>query len=307
MASPYDGILLIDKSRGETSFDVIRKVRKILKVKKVGHAGTLDPFATGLLILLLGQGTKLSPYLMGGRKRYLAVLRLGIETDTLDVTGTIVHTRAVPFFDAGYVESRAGKFMGELLQVPPQYSAVRVMGKRAYELARRGIRVDLAPRSVTVYDLKIVSLSLPEMTLEITCSGGTYIRSLASDLGRELETGAHLKALRREASGSFDVAQALPSEEIGRTLSGGLVEERIIPLVECLPGMAGVQVNDETAERLRKGKRPGWEELGSFPAGTTFPGEAVKVLNRGELVALLEAPAKKAKKGEQVRIARIFR
>ena len=212
--NPYDGIILIDKNEGESSFDVVRRLRAKVKVKKVGHAGTLDPFATGLLIILLGQGTKLSPFLMSGQKRYRATMRLGVETDTLDPTGRVIRTTHVPAFEPEQIKTNALKFVGEIEQVPPIFSAVSYKGNRAYKLARKGIKVELEKRRVRIHSVEIISIDLPEITMEISCSGGTYIRSLASDIGNKLGTGAHLSALRRLSSGPFEVKDALNTKHI---------------------------------------------------------------------------------------------
>ena len=173
MQTQRDGIILIDKREGETSSDVVRKVKRALGVRKVGHAGTLDPFATGLLIILLGEGTKLSRYVMAGEKRYRARLTLGIETDTFDLTGQVVQTRTVPALTPEWVQQTALQFVGEIEQVPPAFSAVKHEGTRAYKLARKGIEFDLPRRKVAIRSITISDLGLPDLTMEVTCSSGT--------------------------------------------------------------------------------------------------------------------------------------
>ncbi|MDY7037605.1 MAG: tRNA pseudouridine(55) synthase TruB, partial [Thermodesulfobacteriota bacterium] len=211
MGNNHDGILLIDKNEGETSFDIVKRIRQNSMVKKAGHAGTLDPFATGLLIVLLGQGTKLTPYFMESEKIYRAIMRLGIETDTQDPTGQVLHSRPVPDFTQGYIKEKAKNFIGEIEQTPPAFSALNYKGKRAYEFARKGIRIDLEKRRVKIHSIEIISINLPDITMEIRCSKGTYIRTLAADMGKRLGPGAHLKALTRLAIGSFRVEDALDS------------------------------------------------------------------------------------------------
>ena len=203
------GLLLIDKPAGVTSFEVVRRARRALQIRKIGHLGTLDPFATGLLPLCLKEATKLVPYLMPEPKTYRAKVRLGVTTDTQDSTGTMVaSSEAMP--TPARIMQTAATFVGEVTQVPPQYSAVHCRGERAYRLARRGEVVDLAPRTVTVYELTVEAVALPEVTLTVQCSQGTYIRTLAQDLGDALGCGAHLAALRRLAVGPFKVDEALP-------------------------------------------------------------------------------------------------
>jgi tRNA pseudouridine55 synthase len=307
MGQIKDGILLIDKEAGETSFGVVRKVKRALGASrewKVGHAGTLDPFATGLLIILLGQGTKLSPFLMSGTKRYRATVRLGIETDTLDPTGEVTRTATVPGLEASVIEQAAQRLIGTIEQTPPIYSAVRHAGKRAYRLAREGVRVDLKKRKVEVHALKIVSVDLPHLTMEVTCSGGTYIRSLAADLGTCLGTGAHLRALRRLASGPFHVRDALGSE--GITREGGLsgIRDRVISLGEALPGMAEIHVGRPLARKVRQGYQPAWNEIEPRPG--TSGDEQIKMMSEGDLVAILGIVRDEINGRGKVKIERVF-
>jgi tRNA pseudouridine55 synthase len=264
MGPATDGILLIDKCMGETSHGVVKKIRFAFQGAnrvKVGHAGTLDPFATGLLIVLVGQGTKLSQFVMPGEKVYSATLELGVETDTLDLTGTVVNTAVVPDMSLEHVRETAKQFVGKLHQVPPAYSAVKYQGKRAYVLARKGQAVELKAREIIVHSLEVLSMSLPKITVRIRCSGGTYIRSLASDLGNALGAGAHLQSLRRIKSGPFDVEEALSSAEIGGRIQGLCLLKRVIPMREAIPHMGEIIISAETAEKVRQGRQPSCEEL----------------------------------------------
>jgi tRNA pseudouridine55 synthase len=293
-----DGVLIVDKEEGETSFSVVRKVKKLLKVSKVGHAGTLDPFATGLLLVLVGQGTKLSPYLMAGDKTYLGTLTLGTETDTLDRTGRVTAVKPVPKLDPELIRERARAFVGETEQTPPSFSALKVQGKRAYSLARQGLPVSLEKRRVRIMELAVLSLDLPDVTFRVVCSSGTYVRTLAADLGKELGVGAHLKALRRTAIGPYGVEDALRSGDMGA--SAEAVKKRIIPLRHALPHFTEVEVDERTAFQVRKGYQPGWEELGKK---APFPQEEVKLVSGTDLVALVRFEPRA--KG-QLRVSRVF-
>ena len=314
MRPATDGALLIDKGPNESSHDVVKKVRSAIRGKdkvKVGHAGTLDPFATGLLVCLVGQGTKLSQFIMAGEKEYVATLVLGVETDTMDPSGRVTATAAIPPMTVEQVRETAGRFTGRLRQVPPAYSAVRYQGKRAYQLARKGHAVSLEAREVEVHSFEIVSMALPEVTARIRCSSGTYIRRLASDLGKALGTGGHLRSLRRVRSGSFDVADAVCSTEIGGRARGTSLLERIIPMRESLLHMREVVVSPETAERVRQGRQPAWEEL--RPGLEEGPGwEAdlkdgwIKVVSDHTLVAILHITAADGGNRGTVKIERVF-
>lgn len=306
MKRPDDGILLVDKEAGETSHDVVRKVKSALRYGrryKIGHAGTLDPFATGLLVVLLGQGTKLSRFIMSGEKEYLATLELGIETDTLDPTGTVTTIRDVPRLSEAHIRNTAKRYEGKIRQTPPIYSAVKHEGARAYKLARKGIAVTLKEREVTVHALSIVSVALPEITMRIRCAGGTYIRSLAADLARDLGPGGRLKTLRRLKSGAFDVTDAIHSRDI---LPDANLRKRGIPLTKALPGMDEIVLSEMLAERVRQGYQPGWNEL----AHTDDPVHPlkehyVKLVSGEKLLAII----KKSDGGdghEKVKFERVF-
>jgi tRNA pseudouridine55 synthase len=295
-----DGVLIVDKEEGETSFSVVRKVRKLLQVSKVGHAGTLDPFATGLLLVLVGQGTKLSPYLMAGDKTYLGTLTLGTETDTLDRTGRVTSVKPVPDLDPALLRERARAFVGDTEQTPPSFSALKVQGKRAYSLARKGLPVTLEKRRVRIKEWSVLSLDLPDVTFRVVCSSGTYVRSLAADLGKDLGVGAHLKALRRTVIGPHRVENALRSADMGTELSAKTLSEKIIPLRQALPHFMEVEVDKRTALQVRRGHQPGWAELGK---NAPFPEEEVKLVSGPDLVALVRfEPGAKG----QLRVSRVF-
>ncbi len=274
------GLLLIDKPAGPSSFEVVRRVKKALKARKAGHGGTLDPFATGLLLLLIGEATKLVPFLMPEPKTYRATVKLGEETDTQDPTGEVT-ARSDRLPEPEEIYEAAARFVGEIEQVPPMYSALRHHGERLYKMARRGETVEVKPRQVTIYQLTVQEVALPLVTLEVTCSSGTYIRTLAADLGKALGCGAHLAALRRLAVGPFKVEEALPLAAV-RELAKDELASRIIPLAECLPGFKAVSVGPEEEEILRYGRPLPW------PGDDLALGERVRVLARGELLAVAE-------------------
>ncbi len=203
----------LDKPAGWTSFDVVNKLRSASRVKKVGHAGTLDPFATGVLLLCFGPATKQVEQLMQLDKEYTGILELGQETDTHDITGKVVATGAVPPLSQEDLTQHAQRYVCEIMQTPPMFSALKKEGRRLYDLARSGESVEVQPRLVTIYSLDIAAVQLPEVTIRMTCSRGTYVRALARDLGKDLGCGAYLKSLRRTRIGSYTVAQSLSVQQ----------------------------------------------------------------------------------------------
>jgi len=203
-----DGVLVIDKPAGPSSHDVVAAVRKELRIKKVGHTGTLDPTATGVLPLVLGQATKLARYLSGGDKTYLATVRLGITTTTLDAAGEKVSERPVSV-SAEQIAAEVAHFVGEIEQIPPMYSAKKIDGHKLYELARKGVEVPREAKRVTIYAIELKSVTLPEIVIEVRCSAGTYVRVLAQDLGERLGCGAHLHSLHRLRAGPFSIQEAI--------------------------------------------------------------------------------------------------
>lgn len=309
MEHQTDGILLVDKHEGETSHEVVKRARYAfggLKVQKVGHAGTLDPFATGLLIVLLGQGTKLSPFLMTEKKAYLATMRLGVETDTLDPTGRVVRTSPVPDLTSEQIHEKTRDFVGEIEQVPPLYSAVKHEGKRAYKLARKGLDVGLKKRTVIVYSIEILSVQLPNVKMTVTCSRGTYIRSLAADLGKELGPGGHLISLRRLSSGAFEVQNALSSKEILRNESRSFLLDKVIPLKAALPDMREIKVTEFFAKKIRNGYQPTLEELNNGIIVSNFADGYVKLVSDNELVAITKTKESGGFGHGTLKIERVF-
>jgi len=242
---PSDGLLLVDKPAGVTSHDVVNAARRALGEKRIGHAGTLDPFATGLLVLLVGRATRLLPHVSGDPKVYEATIRFGVETDTEDLLGEVTVEAPLPARDA--VERAIPALTGEIDQVPPAYSAKRVGGRRAYALARAGAAVELAPSRVRVDRWELLDWRGDACDVRITCGGGTYIRSLARDLGRRAGSAAHLTALRRTRSGAFDVRDAAPLDDVreGKAPLG--------PVTAALPELPVQRVSEDEAARLGRG------------------------------------------------------
>jgi tRNA pseudouridine55 synthase len=228
---PFDGALLIDKPSGPTSHDIVDALRRHLRLKKVGHAGTLDPNATGLLILLLGRATKLSEKLMGGDKVYEGTCKLGEVTNSYDADGELVSSLPVPPVTLEELNELAAGFVGDLMQVPPMVSAVKKDGVPLYKLARKGVEVERKPKLVHVFSFRFTRYEEPIGAFRVACTKGTYVRSLIHELGQKIGCGAHLVNLRRLASGNFNVAEALPFEEAVK-LPGKHLESRVIPFLK---------------------------------------------------------------------------
>ena len=226
-----DGVLLVDKATGMTSHDVVAIVRRRLQIKKVGHCGTLDPIATGLLLLTLGRGTKIQDLLMSEDKEYAGTLVLGISTDTQDRAGAIVEERPVPPLDDASVQSVFEKYIGDFYQLPPMVSAIKQAGVPLYKLARQGKVVEREPRLVHVYRYSIERIAPPEIDFSVVCSKGFYVRTYVHDIGETIGCGAHLKDLRRLKSGRFSVEGAITVEEL-KTFEPVRIMERILTLPE---------------------------------------------------------------------------
>lgn len=251
---PVSGILNIDKPQGWTSHDVVARVRRLTGQRRVGHAGTLDPLATGVLLVCVGQATRVAEYLMASQKRYRATLRLGISTDTYDADGRVTRDVGPVNVSRPEVEAALTAFVGEIEQVPPMYSALKRDGQPLYRLARQGQTAPRQPRRVTVEAVEIVDWAPPELTLEIVCSPGTYVRSLAHDLGERLGCGAHVTALRRLASGRFIAAEAISPGVLAEAVAVGDWTSLLHPLEAALLDFEVVEVDAEEAQRLFRGQ-----------------------------------------------------
>jgi len=273
------GVLVVDKPVGLTSHDVVQIIRKGTNIRRAGHTGTLDPRASGVLVVLIGPAVRLSEYVSASDKRYQAVIRLGEATDTYDSEGRVVSTSPVEITEEQFVQALQ-QFVGEIEQVPPPYSAVKVQGRKAYEIAREGEEVDLQPRKIKVYSLELLEWAPPEAVIDIHCSSGTYIRSLANDLGRVLGCGAHLVGLRRTRSGRFTLRDAVPLRKLREAFADGTWYQYLIPAAEALADWPAVELDHEQVDLVRHGHRiPGQPGIGKLVRG---------INEQGELVALLE-------------------
>ncbi len=249
-----DGILNFNKPIGWTSHDAVARVRRLIREKRVGHAGTLDPLATGVLLVCIGQATRVAEYLMASDKVYLARIRLGITTDTYDSQGQVTGTREVQVNEPA-LQAVLAKFSGEIEQVPPMYSALKHQGKPLYKLARQGVEVERAARKVTIYGLFLRELALPEFAVEVHCSSGTYIRSLAHDIGQALGCGAHMTALERRASGAFSISQAVTAAKLEEAIIQENWQMLLHPIDTALQALPAVTLEPAMAQRVRHGQK----------------------------------------------------
>lgn len=246
------GVCVVDKPQGMTSFAVVKRVRRLLGVRKAGHTGTLDPLATGVLPVCVGEATKIAGLLQVDDKVYAAEARLGLRTDTMDSTGAVLEERDPGAVTREHVREALAGMGGEQQQVPPAYSAIRVGGRRAHELARRGEAVELAARTVTIHALTLLAWEPPRVTFRVACSKGTYVRVIIDQLGQRLGVGATMTALRRERSGGFDLSRAVTLEQLER--DPGAVSSCLVSMDRALSHLPAVAVSADQAAALRKGQ-----------------------------------------------------
>lgn len=257
--SIVSGVLLIDKPQGMTSQQVVSKVKYLLKSdvhdsKKAGHTGTLDPMATGLLPICLGEATKFSHYQLDAIKSYQAIIKLGEQTDTGDAEGQIIATIPVPNVTQAMLQSVTEQFLGEIMQVPPMYSALKKDGKKLYELAREGIEVERIARPLTIYELSLTPLSAQQLQLTVTCSKGTYVRVLAEDIAKALGTLGHLTALRRIRTGDFEIADAITLADFA-ALDIAARFDKLLAVDACVHSLPSLLLDDSQSNRIRQGQR----------------------------------------------------
>lgn len=257
--SIVSGVLLIDKPQGMTSQQVVSKVKYLLKSdvhdsKKAGHTGTLDPMATGLLPICLGEATKFSHYQLDAVKSYQAIIKLGEQTDTGDAEGEIITTIPVPHVTQAMLQSVTEQFLGEIMQVPPMYSALKKDGKKLYELAREGIEVERTARPLTIYQLSLTPLSDQQLQLTVTCSKGTYVRVLAEDIAKALGTLGHLTALRRIQTGDFEIANAITLADFA-ALDVAARFDKLLAVDACVHSLPSLVLDDNQSKRIRQGQR----------------------------------------------------
>ena len=255
------GVLLVDKPEGPSSARVVQKVKTILGAKKVGHLGTLDPVASGLLLLGVNQGTKIADIFLSAPKSYQAVMVLGVETDSQDATGKVLQTRAVLDIGAAEIEALEQQFTGEIRQVPPMFSALKRDGVRLYQLARQGKEIPREARAVKIETLRLKKRSAAEVEFEVTCSRGTYVRTLAADMGTFLGCGAHLKSLRRTACGPLLVRQAITLDELEQIRSVDQIP--LLALSSALAHLPAIKWDQRLLRRLRMGQQEVLQQIGN--------------------------------------------
>ncbi len=275
------GALVVDKPVGMTSHDVVQAIRNGTGLRRAGHTGTLDPRASGVLVILVGPAVRLSEYVSASDKRYQAIIRLGGSTDTFDAEGLVTPTKDPVNVTEAQFETALQTFVGEIEQTPPPYSAVKVQGRKAYEMAREGEEVELAPRKITVHHLEVLEWAPPEVVIDVHCSSGTYVRSLANDLGIMLGCGAYLVGLRRTKSGRFSLRDSVPLRKLQEAFTAGNWYQYLIPAAEALGDWPAVELNPDEVEGVRHGHRV---KVVGEPTETKVRG----VSTQGELVALME-------------------
>jgi tRNA pseudouridine55 synthase len=248
------GVLPVDKGTGVTSFQVVAQLRRALRAPKIGHGGTLDPAATGLLPILVGEATKLTPYLVDLEKEYVATVRLGVSTDTQDLSGTVLETKPVPDFDATTLAAALERFVGTIRQVPPMYSALHHDGRRLYELAREGVEVERPSREVTVHAIEVEGLAPPDLTIRVRCGKGFYVRTLAADLGTTLGCGGALARLVRTRVGPYRLEEAVPWSDVRDARDGTGLWPRLCPLDSPLESMPEARLPEQAVRAFVNGQ-----------------------------------------------------
>lgn len=293
--SVVSGVLVVDKPVGLTSHDVVQTVRRGTGIRRAGHTGTLDPRASGVLVVLIGPAVRLSEFVSAADKRYQATLRLGTSTDTYDAEGRVTQSTPVDHITEDQFNEIIKNYEGEIEQVPPPYSAVKVKGRKAYEHARKGETVELKPRKIHVYNLEVLEWAPPEAVLDVYCSSGTYVRSLANDLGEDLGTGAYLIGLRRTKSGRFTLRDAVPLRQLQDAFLAGEWSRYLIPAAEALGDWPGIELDGDQVEKVRHGHRiSAMEDAKELIAPENHPyveegnmGMVRAITDQGDLVAIM--------------------
>jgi len=283
-----NGVVVIDKPAGLTSHDVVSEVKKILGARKAGHTGTLDPLATGVLPVCINEATKLAQFLSTEKKTYLATMLLGVRTDTQDTEGKITETsnKIVPEED---IRMALGRLVGKLKQIPPAFSALKLKGKPLYKYARAGEFPEVAARDVEIFSLNVKDVTFPYATFEISCSKGTYIRTVCSDIGDALGCGACLSGLRRLQSGFFTVDMAVSLETDNREEKKKELLSKMLPMVQSLPAYAAIEVSDDLVDKLRAGFQPDVDMIRQNVLSFLAAGDMIKFISPGgQLVAVAE-------------------
>ncbi|AZR72396.1 tRNA pseudouridine(55) synthase TruB [Anoxybacter fermentans] len=282
-----NGILNILKPAGMTSFDVVAKIKGLVKTKKVGHTGTLDPDAVGVLPICLGKATRMVEFLMEDRKFYRAQVTLGIETDTQDAKGKIIAQHEISNIDEGKIRQVLTQFIGKIEQIPPMVSAVKHKGKRLYELARQGIEVERKPREVKIYSLKLLRVNLPHFWIDVECSKGTYIRTLAHDIGKALGVGAHLSYLIRIKTGEFSLEESVTIPEVFEASQKNRISDLILPIDWGVRSLPKVLIKDKVQKKAYNGGQLQKRDYQKFPEGLG-KGELVRVYSKSGFISISE-------------------
>lgn len=297
LSNVVSGVFVVDKPVGLTSHDVVQIIRRGTGIRRAGHTGTLDPRASGVLVVLIGPAVRLSEFVSASDKRYQATIRLGSSTDTYDSEGlTVSQPDIVPVgnITEDLFQETLDQFVGEIEQIPPPYSAIKVQGRKAYEMAREGEEVELAPRKINVYSLEMLEWDPPEVVVDVFCSSGTYVRSLANDVGQSLGCGGHLVGLRRTKSGRFTLRDAVPLRRLQESFSLGNWYKYLIPAAEALGDWRAVELDADQVELIRHGHRvlATYDDLEEQSQGSS-KGWARGISEQGDLVALLEIDPEK--------------
>ena len=288
-----DGVVVVDKPAGPTSFDVVRRLKRFGRDRKAGHTGTLDPMATGVLPVCMGDATKIASFITDGDKEYEGVVAFGAETDTYDATGTVVARAPTDGLERARVEDAVAAMAGEYWQTPPMYSAVKVQGRRLYELARKGEEIERRPRKVRIerIELRDWDPATARATIFVHCGKGTYVRSIAHELGASLGVGGHLASLRRLRSGAFGVEQAVPLSVLLEE-GEGAVRSRLVSLRDALPDLIEIVLDEARIRKVAHGMSLGGRDLAECRAPRLEPGDRVRLTDgNGRLLAVAEADA----------------
>lgn len=298
-----NGILIIDKPQGVTSFDMVRQARRWCQTRRVGHAGTLDPLATGVLPIAVGWATRLVEYMMAGEKTYQATMKLGASTDTQDSEGQILEEKEWAHVDRDTFDAALSSFIGQIQQLPPMFSALKKDGQPLYKLARKGIEVERQPRSITIESLTLDEFAPPFVTFTVRCSKGTYVRTLCHDLGQKMNCGAHMTALRRLGCGQFDVTVSHTPDEILELVGQG----KPLPLLSPAAALADwptLTVTGTLLDKLQDGVAP---DMADLDVSAITAGDRVRFMTEGDLVAIANfAPGGHGKRPGDFELIKVF-
>ncbi len=302
-----DGFIVIDKPEGITSHDVVNSVRRMLSIKKAGHTGTLDPFATGVLPLALGEATKAIPYLDETVKEYTAVMRLGISMDTQDRTGRVVSEKSYDHVTAEMIKNAFSRFVGAISQVPPMFSALKRSGVPLYKLARQGRDIPREPREIRIFSIFPEKIDLPDIYFMVRCSRGTYVRTLANDIGEMLGCGAHLVSLRRTASGKFTIQEAINLDELANLRNTGRLDDKVISPYRSLSHLKNFELTDIGVCTVKNGALPDKDGFQGVPVDDLQIGDKITLSFCGKLLAVAESVnSPRSEENTNLKLLRVF-